>query len=53
MYPNDKKSSVLDMEVDPVTATEPFFWKWEDQRLCATLGTRPERSPATNRGGPE
>ena len=29
MDPNDKKNSVLSMEVEPVTATEPKFWKWE------------------------
>ena len=33
MDPNDKKSSVLAMEVNPVTAIDPFFCKWEDQRL--------------------
>ena len=27
MDQNDKKSSVLAMEVEPVTATEPKFWK--------------------------
>ena len=25
MDPNDKKSSVLDIELEPVTATDPFF----------------------------
>ena len=28
MEPNDKKNSVLAMEAEPVTATEPHFWKW-------------------------
>ena len=37
MDPNDKKISVLDMEVEPVTVTDPQFWKWGDQRLDATL----------------
>ena len=27
MDPNGKKSSVLDMEVEPVTTTDPKFWK--------------------------
>ena len=27
MYPSDKKSSVLAMEVEPVNATDPKFWK--------------------------
>ena len=36
MYPNDKKS-VLDMEVEPVTVTDPHCWKWADQILDATL----------------
>ena len=43
MDPNDKKSSILDIEVEPVTFTDPKFWKWADQRLDATLGTRPKR----------
>ena len=51
MDPNDKKSSVLAMEVEPVTVTDPKFWKWADQRLDATLVTRPTRSPVTDRGG--
>ena len=51
MDPNYKKSSVLAMEVDPVIATDPKFWKWADQRLDATLGTRPSRSPVMDRGG--
>ena len=41
MEPNDKKRSVLAMEVEPVTATDPKFWKWADQILDATLLTRP------------
>ena len=48
--PSDKKSSFLAMEVDPVTSTDPKFWKWVDQRLDATLGTRPTISPVMNRG---
>ena len=36
MDPNDKKSSVLAMEAEPVTATDPKFWKWVDQRLDDT-----------------
>ena len=26
MYPNDKKISVMAMEVEPVTVTDPKFW---------------------------
>ena len=37
MDPNDKKSSVLAMDVEPVTVTDPKNWKWADQRLYATL----------------
>ena len=48
--PNDSNSTVLSMEVDLVTATDPKFWKWADQRLYATLGTSPTRSPVTSRG---
>ena len=44
MDPNDKKSSILAMEVEPVTVTDPKFWKWSDQRLDDKLGTRPTRS---------
>ena len=44
MDPNDKISSILAMEVEPVTVTDPKCWKWADQRLDATLGTRPTRS---------
>ena len=47
MDPNDKKSSILAMKVEPVTVTDPTFWKWADQRLYATLGTRPTRSVVT------
>ena len=51
MDPNDKNISDLSMEVDPVTGIYPKFWKWADHLLDATLGTRPTRSPVTNRGG--
>ena len=50
MYPNDKKSSVLAMEVEPVNVIDTNFWKRADQRLDATLETRPTISPVTNRG---
>ena len=36
MYPNDEIRSVLAMEAEPVTATDPKFWKWVDQRLDDT-----------------
>ena len=48
---NDKKRSILDMEVETVTATDPKFWKWADQILDDTLGTRPTIPPVINRGG--
>ena len=51
MDPNDKKSSVLSMEVELVTVTYPIFWEWADQRLDATLGTRTTRSIGTRRSG--
>ena len=51
MYPNNKMRSVLAMEVEPVIVTDPKFWKWEYQRLDATLGIRPTISPVTDRGG--
>ena len=51
MDPNYKKISVLAIKVDPVTSTDPKFWKWSDQQFDDTLGTRPTRSPVTNRGG--
>ena len=51
MDPNYKKVGILAMEVEPVTVTDPKFWKWEDQRLDATLGTRPTRSVVTRRSG--
>ena len=51
MDPNYKKNSILTMEVEPVTVTDPKFWKWEDQILDATLGTRPTRSIVTRRSG--
>ena len=50
MDPSDNKSSVLAMEVEPVTATDPKFWKWSDQRLDDKLVTRTERPPVTDRG---
>ena len=51
MDPNNKKSSILNMEVETVTATDPTFWKWADQRLDATLGKRPTRSVVTRGSG--
>ena len=30
---------------------DPKFWKWANQRLDATLGTRPTRSIVTRRSG--
>ena len=39
------------MEVKPVAITDPMFWKWADQRLDATLGTRPTRYVVTRRSG--
>ena len=39
------------MEVEPVTVTDPTFWKWADQILDATLETRPTRSLVTRRSG--
>ena len=49
--PNDNKSSVLDMEVDPVTATDSKFWKRENQLLDALLRTIPTRYQVANRVG--
>ena len=37
MEPNNKKISILAMEVEPVTVTDPKFWKWADQILDSTL----------------
>ena len=51
MDPNDKKSSILAMEVEPVTVTDPKCWEWADQRLDATLVTRPTRSSVTRSSG--
>ena len=51
MDPNYKKISLLAMEVEPVTVTAPKLWKWADQILDATLGTRPTISVATRRSG--
>ena len=51
MDPNNKKISVLAMEVEPVTVTDPKFWKCSDQILDATLVTRPTRSIVTRRSG--
>ena len=51
MDPNNKKSSVLGMEVEPVTIIDPKFWKWADQRLDTTFGTRPTRYIVTRRSG--
>ena len=51
MDPNNKKISVLAIEVGPVTVTDPKFWKWADQILDATLVTRPTRFLVTRRSG--
>ena len=51
MDPNYKNRSVLSIEVEPVTATDLNLWKWEDQRLNATLGTRTKIFPVNNRSG--
>ena len=37
--------------MEPVTATYPKFWKWSDQRLDATLGTRTTKSLVTRSSG--
>ena len=50
MDPNKKKSSVLNMEVEPVTAIDPKICKWAHHRLDATLVKGPTRSPVTDRG---
>ena len=49
MDPNDNKSSFFAKEEEPVTAIYLFFWKWEDQRLDYTLGTKLAQSPTKNR----
>ena len=51
MESNDKKSSVLAMEVEPVTVIDSKCWKWSDQILDDTLVTRPTRSIVTRRSG--
>ena len=51
MDPNDKKISILPTELEPFTVTDPKFWKWADQILDATLGTRPTRYVVTRRSG--
>ena len=51
MDPNDKKSSVLAVEVEPFTIIDPKFWNWVDQRLDASLGKSPTRSIVTRRSG--
>ena len=37
--------------MEPITVTDPKFWKWADQILDATLGTRPIISIFTRRSG--
>ena len=49
--PNDKKSSILAMQVEPVTVTDPKFWKWADQIFNSTLGTRLTISVVTRGSG--
>ena len=39
------------MEVEPVTVTDPKFWKLAYQRLDATLETKPKQSLVTRRSG--
>ena len=51
MDPNDKKISVLAIEVEPVTVTDPKFWKWAEQRLDAIFVTSPTRYLVTRRSG--
>ena len=50
MDPYYKKISILDINVDPVTSTNPKNRKWSDHCLELTLGTKPAQSPVTNRG---
>ena len=38
---SDKKSSMLILDVYPVTATDEGFWNWVEHRLDAMLGTKP------------
>ena len=51
MDPKDQKISILAMEVEPVTVTDPKFWKWADHRLDAALATGPIRSVVTRGSG--
>ena len=51
MDPNDKKISILAMEVEPVIITDLKFWKWADHRLDATLTTGLKRSVETRGSG--
>ena len=38
---SDMKSSILELDVEPVTATDEGFWNWFDHRLDSTLGEKP------------
>ena len=39
---SDKRSSMLVLDVEQVTATYEEFWNWAEHRLYVTLGTKPQ-----------
>ena len=43
----DKKSSIMALDVEPVTATDEGFWNWVEHQLDYKLGAKPQNiSPA-------
>ena len=49
----DKKSSILVLYVDPVTATYEVFCKWVEHPLDSTLGTKPQNIAPAVAGPPQ
>ena len=50
---SDKKSSMLLLDVEPVTATYEGFWNWVDHLFYVTLGTKPQNIAPSVAGPPQ
>ena len=51
VYPNKKKSIVLDMELEAFTTTDPIFLEMGRPLFEFNIGKNSARSPGTNKSG--
>ena len=48
--PNNRGSSLVEFEVNAITAVDPAFDQWSELRLDSTLGLRPATAPSVAGG---